>query len=302
MIKNQSELLPKLMLIVLTVSTLFIGLFLIYYIFHMASPVLMKHGIINFVTGSEWSYPNRIYGIRDFIISTIIMTIVSLILAVPVSIFTAIFLAEYAPTKVVFFLRPFIELLVGIPSVVYGILGLYVLGGFFADYLQPFLSTTLSFIFFFKDLNQGSGNGLLLASTILAIMILPTIISISEDALRSVSRDHREASYSLGATQWETIRHVVIPTAFGGIVSAVVLGMMRAMGETMAIVMLLGNSQHIPGSLFDTGYAMTSKLVNEIGHYAAMDEPRSALFGIAAVLFALEIIFVGVARKLGGKL
>ncbi len=300
--QQKSELLPKLTLMALTMCTLFIGLFLIVYIFYMASPVLIKQGIINFVTGVEWSYSKGIYGIRDFIFATIIMTVVSLILAVPVSIFTAIFLAEYASPKIVFYLRPFIELLVGIPSVVYGILGLYVLSGFFADHLQPFLSSALGFIYIFQDLNPGSGNGVLLASTILAIMILPTITSISEDALRSVSRDHREASYSLGATQWETIRHVVIPTAFGGIVSAVVLGMMRAMGETMAIVMLLGNSQHIPGSLFDTGYAMTSKLVNEIGHYAAMDEPRSALFGIAAVLFALEILFVGVARKLGGKL
>ena len=117
----------------------------------------------------------------------------------------------------------------------------------------------------------------------------------------SVPSEYREASIALGATKWETIRGVVLPTSRGGILSAIILGTMRAMGETMAIVMLLGNTARVPRSLLDTGYAMTSKILNDIGYYVSMDEPRSALFGIAAVLFAIEIIFVGLAKLAGGR-
>ncbi|MEA1870568.1 MAG: phosphate ABC transporter permease subunit PstC, partial [Euryarchaeota archaeon] len=225
------------------------------------------------------------------------------LLAVPVSVFTAIFLSEFAPAPVAKIMRPMVELLVGIPSVVYGIFGLFVLENIFQDKIDPFLSGTLgSFIPFFHDPSPNSGSGVLLASTILAVMVLPTIIALSEDAMRAVPFEYKEASFALGATHWETIRKIVLPTASGGILAATVLGMMRAMGETMAIVMLLGNSAHIPSSVMDTGYAMTSKILNDIGYYCAMDEPRSALFGIAAVLFAMEIIFVAAARKVGGKL
>jgi phosphate transport system permease protein len=133
-------------------------------------------------------------------------------------------------------------------------------------------------------------------------MILPTVISISEDSMRAVPYSYREGSYALGSTKWETIRQIVLPTASGGIISAIILGTMRAMGETMAIVMLLGNSTRIPSSVSDIGYAMTSKILNDINYHVAIDEHRSALFGIAAVLFAIEIIFVALARKVSDKI
>jgi phosphate transport system permease protein len=292
---------PHLLLLTCVLATAVITIFFIAFIFKTALPVFESEGL-GFITGTKWSYSEQVYGIRIFIIGTLVMTAVTLALAVPVSVFTAIFLSEFAPAPVAGIMRPMVELLVGIPSVVYGIFGLFVLENIFQDHIDPFLSGTLGFIPFFSDPSPNSGTGVLLASTILAVMILPTIIALSEDALRAVPFEYKEASFALGATHWETIRKVVLPTASGGILAATVLGMMRAMGETMAIVMLLGNSQHIPSSVLDTGYAMTSKILNDIGYYCAMDEPRSALFGIAAVLFAMEIVFVAVARKIGGKL
>jgi phosphate transport system permease protein len=283
-------------LIVLLIVLFFIG-----FVFYTAMPVFQKEGLVNFILGTEWNYDTGVFGIRIFIIGTIILTLVTLILAVPVSLFTAIFLSEFAPVKVASVVRTMIELLVGIPSVVYGIFGLRVLRVAFRDYLDPFLNSISTFIPFFHDFTNGTGYGVLLASTVLAIMILPTITSLSEYAMRSVPSEYRYASISLGATEWETIRKVVLPASRSGITSAIILGTMRAVGETMAVVMLIGNTALIPKSLLDTGYPMTAKILNDIGDYISTTESRSALFGIAAVLFIVEIFFVGFARVLGGK-
>nr|WP_321498512.1 phosphate ABC transporter permease subunit PstC [uncultured Methanolobus sp.] len=277
-----------------------IAIFFVGFIFYTALPVFKSQGI-SFITGDVWNYSKNIYGIRIYIMGTVTMTLVTLIMAVPLSIFTAIFLSEIASPRVASTIRPFIELLVGIPSVVYGIFGLFVLENLFQNHIEPFIASFLDFIPLFVDVNPNSGIGVLLASTVLAIMVFPTITTISEDSIRSVSVEHRHASFSLGANRWETIRRVVLPASSGGIMSAVVLGMMRAMGETMAIVMLLGNSNCIPASLMAPGYAMTSKILNDIGHYFSEPGPRAALFGIAAVLFAIEIIFVAISRSIGGN-
>ncbi len=132
-------------------------------------------------------------------------------------------------------------------------------------------------------------------------MVLPTITVLAEDAIRSVPREYKEASYGVGATKWDTILKMILPVASSGIITAIVLGIMRAMGETMAIVMLMGNSNKIPGSIFDIGYAMTSKILNDIGLYIADDEGRAALFGIAAVLFVIEMLFVLAIRAFGKR-
>ncbi len=293
---------PHLIFLSCAVLTTAIAIYFIYFIFMTAMPVFESQGVIKFIMGTEWNYTKSVYGIRTFIYGTMAMTIVTLMLAVPISLFTAIFLAEYAPLKVARIFRPLIELLVGIPSVVYGIFGLFILEDIFFEYVEPFFVSNFGFISIFNDNTPNTGSGLLLASSILAVMILPTITSLSEDAIRSVKHEYREASLALGSTQWETIRHVVLPAASGGILSSIVLGMMRAMGETMAIVMLFGNMKIMPSSFFSYGYAMTSKILNDIGFHIAEPEPRSALFAIAAVLFLLEIVFVFLSRKIGGKL
>ncbi len=281
------------------IFTALITIFFVGFIFYMAYPVFQSQGLY-FLYGNVWDYSKNIYGIRTFIAGTFAMTFTTLLIALPVSFFTAIFLAEYAPRQIASILRPMIELLVGIPSVVYGIFGLFLLENIFEHTVDPFLSSHLGFIPLFVDYGH-NGQSVLLASVVLAIMILPTVTTIAEDSIRSVPFSYREASFALGANHWQTIRKVVLRTASKGMLLGAVLGMMRAMGETMAIVMLLGNIMKVPGSLLDTGYAMTSKILNDITYYLIDDAPRSALFGIAAVLFLLEIIFVGIARKIGGR-
>ncbi|MBP1909146.1 phosphate ABC transporter permease subunit PstC [Methanolobus bombayensis] len=293
--------LPHLFFFTCASATALIALFFVGFLVYTALPVFQSQGIINFITGTEWNYSKEVYGIGTFIYGTALVTIVTLFIAVPLSLFTAIFLAEYASENVARKVRPMIELLVGIPSVIYGIFGLYVLENIYQDYVNHFLSSTLGFLPLFENVNPNTGSGVLLASTVLSIMILPTVTAISEDSLRSVSRHYREASFAMGATHWETIRRVVLPVASKGILAAITLGTMRAMGETMAIVMLLGTSQRMPSSLLETGYAMTSKILTDIGFYVADEGPRSALFGIAVVLFAIEMVFVGIARSLGGR-
>jgi phosphate transport system permease protein len=292
--------LPHVVFSLFSLITVAVTVFFIGFIFYTAYPVFASQGL-GFLTGSVWNYNDSVYGIRIFIIDTVIVTLVTLILAVPLSLFTAVFLSEFASPRAAGIVRPFIELLVGIPSVVYGIFGLRVLGDIFKYHINPFLDSHLGFISIFQNVST-SGTGVLLASTVLAIMILPTVVSISEDSMRAVPYSYREGAYALGSTKWETIRHIILPAASSGIISAIILGTMRAMGETMAIVMLLGNSLRIPSSVSDLGYAMTSKILNDINYHVAIPEHRSALFGIAAVLFAIEIVFVALARKMSDRI
>lgn len=282
------------------ILTAIIVIYFIGFVFYTAFPVLKSQGIY-FIRGDVWSYGQGIYGSKVYILGTLVLTIVTLVLAIPLGLFTAVFLAEFAPAKLAPVFRSMIELLVGIPSVVYGIFGYVVLSGLIRDSIKPFISSNLGFIPVFRDYNSTIGLGVLLASMVLAVMILPTLVAISENAIRSVPSTYREASFALGATHWETLRKVVLPSASGGIMASIVLGTMRAMGETMAVVMLLGNSIGVPTSIFNLGYAMTSKILNDAGERMANPEHMSALFALAATLFAIEILFVLAARKLEAR-
>lgn len=189
--------------------TLFLIVFVILYVFYVAYPVLSDVGLINFITGTDWNYGTSTYGIKSFALSTVYLTILTLLFAVPLGLFAAIYLSEFASKQVEVIVRPLIELLVGIPSVVYGIFGFFILEDIFQHHIDPFLDGTLGFISLFRDTHPNDGFHLLLASTVLAVMILPTIVTISQDAIRMVSHDYRNASFSLGATKWETIKFVV---------------------------------------------------------------------------------------------
>jgi phosphate transport system permease protein len=302
MIKSQSESsFAKFAFFFCTVITAFITLFFVGFIFYIAYPTFQTQGLLNFILGNEWNYELHIYGIRTYILGTLILTITTLAISVPIGVFTAIFLSEFAHPKIASIIRPLIELLVGIPSVVYGIFGFFILSPIFANQLAPFINSILGFIPFFSAENHVTGFGLALASTVLAVMILPTIISMSEDSIRSIENAYREASFALGATHWETISKVVLPAASKGILASVILGTMRAMGETMAVVMLFGGAENIPTSLFSSGTAMTSKILSDVSFKISNEEARSAIFAIAAVLFATEIVFVGLARTVGGR-
>lgn len=286
---------PSAIFLGIAVLTVIIILYFIGFIFYTAYPVFESQGLVNFITGDRWSYGDHVYGIRPFLGGTIAVTLVTLVLAVPVGIFAAIFLSEFASPRVNSLFRPLIELLVGIPSVVYGIFGLFILEPLLRD-VDPLISSVFFFIPCFQDVTPGRGDGVFLASLVLTVMILPTIITISEDSIRAVAGEYRDASFALGATKWETVRHVVLPAASGGIVSAVVLGMMRASGETMAVVMLIGGMETIPSSIFGYTVPLTTKMLYDAGENIGRPEAMSALFGIAAVLFAMEILFAGIVK------
>lgn len=277
----------------------FCVLFILGFIFYTAAPVLGQQGF-GFITGTTWDYSTHQYGIGIFLAGTIVLTLVTMAIAFPIGIAASVFLAEWAPEWLDKSLSSFIELLVGIPSVIFGLFGYFVLKGFFHETVNPTISSVLGFIPIFHYSGQG-GDGILLASFVLSIMVLPTIVALSHDAMKGVSNDYREAAIALGATKWETIKQIVIPVALPGILTGFILAVMRAMGETMAVVMLIGNSMNVPHTIFDSGYAMTSKILGDISYHIVFDEPRSALFGIAAVLMLIELVFVVLFRVISER-
>lgn len=278
------------LLIILIISVL-VGV-----IFYEAYPAFRDNGILEFIFGTNWGENHR-YGAWYFILGTFWVTTVTMSMAIPLGLLTAIYLAEFAHPKIREIIKPAIELLVGIPSVVYGIFGLFILKDPLKTYFNPAISNTLGAITpIFREPANSDGTGVFLASVVLTVMVVPTIISISEDAIRSVKKEYREASYAVGATHWETIQKVVIPVALPGIMASITLAITRALGETMAIVMLLGNVMKPPNSVFDVGYAMTSKILNDMPESFSYPEIAAALFAIAAVLFVIEAFFITLTR------
>jgi len=280
------------------ISAAFSGIFFILiagFLLWTAFPVLSREGL-GFFIGTVWDYNSNTYGIFYLIIGTLVTTALTLMIAVPIGVGTAVYLAEWAPVRVRQVMKTMIELLVGIPSVVYGIFGFFILRGLFRDYVDPAIGSVGGFIPFFRNIYPNSGLTILLAAVILSCMIIPIIVALSFDAMRAVPNEIKEASYAMGATKWDTIKRIVIPSAFTGIVTATVLGMMRAMGETMAVIMISGASAHLPVSILDDALLMTSKILNDIPDYMASGEPRSAIFAIGVALFLMEILFVALIR------
>lgn len=247
-----------------------------------------------FLIRSTWDPVQEEYGALPFMFGTMFSSFVALLLAVPLSLGVAIFLSELAPgwlERPVSFL---VELLAGIPSVVYGLWGIFVLVPWIRAEVEPWLSSQLGFLPFFRGAPYGFG--MLAAALILAIMVLPIIASISRDALKSVPRAQREAALALGATKWESTK-IVLKYARSGILGASILGLGRAIGETMAVTMVIGNTPKISQSLFEPGYTMASVLANEFTE-ATSDMYISALTEIALVLFLITILINALARLL----
>lgn len=263
------------------VTAIFIVLLIFVFIFMEGLPVIKKYGILHFIAGRFWHPDDSEFGLLPMVIGSIYVTIGSLVLGVPLGIGCAIFLAEMAPRKITMLIRPAIELLAGIPSVVYGFYGLVV--------LVPLI----------REIFGGKGFSVLAGSIVLAIMILPTIINISEDSIRAVPREFKEGSFALGATNWQTIKKVILPTARSGIITAVVLGMGRAIGETMAIILVTGNVAVAPKSMLEPVRTLTANIAIEMG-YAAGDH-ANALFATGIVLFVFIIMLNGLVALVPKK-
>lgn len=241
--------------------------FIIYFIFSRAIPTISEVGFSNFIFGKVWkpTSANPQYGILPFIVGSIYATIGAIILGVPIGVLVAIYMAFYAPKKIYKYLKAGINLLAGIPSVVYGLFA---------------FSVVVTLI---RELTGARGTSLLAAIIVLAIMILPTIISLSEAALRAVPKSYYEGSIGLGASKERTLINVVLPAAKSGVFSSIILGTGRAIGETMAVVMVAGNQPVMPKSLFKGMRTMTANIVNELAY--AQQAHLNTLIATGAILF-----------------
>lgn len=241
------------------------------FLFVNGIPAMREIGIFKFLLGTMWKPGNNIYGILPMIMGSIYVTAGAILIGVPIGILTSVFMASYCPKKVYRFLKSAIDLLAGIPSVVYGFFGLMM--------LVPLIRNLF---------HKGNGSSILSASILLGIMILPTIIGVTESAIRAVPSNYYEGSLALGATKERSLFFVVLPAAKSGLIAGVVLGIGRAIGETMAVVMVAGNQARMPAGILRGVRTMTSNIVLEMGY--AADLHREALIATGVVLFVFILI------------
>ena len=251
-------------------------LFIILFIFGGSIPFLQEYGITNFLFGDKWTPSNKpaLYGILPMILGSIYVTIGAIVIGVPIGVLTSIFMAEYCPPKLYKILQPAIQLMAAIPSIVYG---------FFAmQLIVPMI----------RNFTGGTGMNMLTAMILLGVMILPTVVSLSESALRAVPRHFYSGSVALGATHERSVFTVLVPAAKSGIISSIILGIGRAIGETMAVVLIAGNQPIIPTSITRGVRTLTTNIVLEMAYAAGTH--RDALVATAAVLFAFILIINGI--------
>lgn len=241
-----------------------------YFLFSNGIGAIIDIGFTNFIFGKEWRPGNDIYGIFPMILGTFYITGGSLVIGIPLGLLMAVFLSRYCPKKIYGLVNSLVELLAGIPSIIYGFFGMVV--------LVPFVKNNFA----------GNGNSIFTAAILLGIMILPTIISVSKAALMAVPESYYEGAVALGATKEISIFKVMIPAAKSGITAAIALGIGRAMGETMAVMMIAGNQPRIPGSVFEGVRTLTTNIVLEMGY--ATDLHKEALIATGVVLFVLILI------------
>ena len=283
-------------LITLTCSlvVLLIVLLLVTELWITSQPTVKAFGW-SFLTSSKWDPNAGKFGALPFIYGTCVTSFLALLLSIPLGVGSAIFLAEMAPPRLSNILTFLIELLAAVPSVIYGLLGIFILVPIIRAYLVPALTGLFGYLPFFQG--DFYGVSFLSAGLVLAIMVVPFIISVSREVLLAVPTDQREAALALGATKWETTWQVVIPNAFTGIVGSVFLALARALGETMAVTMVVGNTPKITASLLSPGYSIAAVIANEFAE-ASGELYVSSLIFLGLVLFGLTIIINAVARIL----
>ncbi len=251
------------------------------FLFGNGLPTIFKIGVTDFFFGQTWRPNNDLYGILPMILGSAYVTLGAIVVGVPIGILTAVFMARFCPDGMYKFLKPAVELLAGIPSVVYGFFGLVV--------MVPFI----------RDNIGGTGSSMLTASLLLGMMILPTLISVAEAALRAVPNSYYEGALALGAGHVRSVFFTIVPAAKSGIMAAIILGLGRAVGETMAVIMVAGNQARMPQGLLEGVRTMTTNIVIEMGY--AADMHRDALIATAVVLFVFILIINLTFSYLKGK-
>lgn len=248
-------------------------------LFYKSIPILRTQSLYSLFFSSSWHPSKGEFGFYPFIMGTIWVTVVAMALATPPSLLMSVYLAEYAPSKVRIILKPMIDLLAGIPSVVFGLWGVLLVVPLVSDYLAPWAGVTTT------------GYTVLAAGIVLAIMVSPIVISISDEVIRAVPHAVREASMALGATKWQTVKHVVLRSSLSGIIAAITLGFGRAFGETMAVLMVAGNVPESPSSLFDPAYPIPALIANNYGEMMSIPLYDSALLLAALILLLTVAVF-----------
>ena len=277
MAKSKEKIMEIVFLLAACVSILAVALICVF-LFANGIPAMKKIGFADFLLGTTWKPGNDIYGIFPMILGSIYVTVGAIIIGVPIGLLTAVFLAWYCPEKIYKVVKPAVELLAGIPSVVYGFFGLMVLVPFVRNTFRPAIRYNFG----------GTGSSILAASILLGIMILPTIIGVSESAIRAVPGSYYEGSLALGATHERSVFRAVLPAAKSGIFAGIILGVGRAIGETMAVIMVAGNQARVPNGILKGVRTLTANIVIEMGYAEGLH--REALIATGVVLFVFILI------------
>ena len=270
--KAKEKIMEYVFMLTAVVSILAVALICVF-LFANGIPAMREIGFVDFLLGEEWRPGNNIFGIYPMILGSLYVTGGTLVIGVPIGILMAIFIAWFCPPNIYKILKPIVDLLAGIPSIVYGFFGLVV--------LVPFLREAV-------DVKGFRGQSILCAAILLGIMILPTIIGAAEPAIRAVEQSYYEGALALGATHERSVFSVVVPAASSGVLAAVILGVGRALGETMAVMMIVGNQPRVPNSIFEGVRTLTTNIVMEMGY--ATDLHRGALIATGVVLFVFILI------------
>jgi phosphate transport system permease protein len=253
-------------------------------LFLKAFPIMREKSLWSLLTSSDWKPFKGNFGFLPFIISTIYVSLIAIIIALPFSILTSVYLNSYASKNVRRLFEPVIDLLSGIPPIIYGVWGTLAIVPLIANKIAP------------KFVEYSSGYTVLAGGVVLAVMIIPLLISIMVEVFRSIPVEMTDASMAMGATKWQTVKKVILRKSFPGIIAATVLALSRAFGETMAVLMVCGNIAQIPHSVFDAGYPLPALIANNYGEMMSMPSYESALMFSAFLLFIIVVLFNGLSR------
>jgi phosphate transport system permease protein len=261
-----------------------------------AWPLLTAQNPWLLLTGTDWAPHNNLFGFAPFVAGTLAVTFVAMAVAVAPAVLSGVYVAEYTSTRARAFLKPMLDLLVGIPPVIYGLWGILVVVPFIRDYAAPLISESLGTYIPFLAAGNSSGYSVLAGGFVLGIMVFPLIVAVVDEVMRSTPQEMREALLSLGATKWEATRCIVRRRGLRGIFAAVVLGFSRAIGETLAVLMVAGNVAQIPHSIFDPAYTLPALIANNYGEMMSIPLYEAALMGAALLLLVTVIFFNIMAR------
>jgi len=277
--RRTSELVARKVMFAVTLLTALIAPLMVLGLVQRSTLILGTVSLRDLIFSGSWNPDEGEFGFAPFIAGTIWVSGLAMLLAIPPSLLMAIYLAEYASKRIRSLIKPLVDVLAGTPSVVCGLWGVLLIVPFIRDCLGPLMGVSTT------------GYSILAGGLVLAIMVCPIIVSISDEVIRSVPREIREASLAVGATQWQTVKHVVVRQAFGGIAAAVILGFGRAFGETMAVLMVVGNVPTLPHSIFDPAYPIPALIANDYGEMLSIPFYQSALMFAALLLITVVFVF-----------